>query len=138
MTGGITWDNGSTSGVNLFGGQGGDTYNVFATGSATTINGGVGANFFNVSALDSLGTDIVGLLTLFGGGNANTFLDLNDQTDPNSETFNFAISQAGTGSLTLGSTPSFDLAFNNMGGGVNLFTNDFSTVNGNDGSVNVF
>jgi hypothetical protein len=137
MTGGITWDNGATSGVNLFGGQGGDFYNVFATGSATTINGGFGANTFNVGG-GILGGSIVGPLTLHGGGNANTTLNLDDSLDPNSETFNFGFTGPGTGHMTLGSTASFDLAFDNMFNGVNLLTNGFSTVNAPPGNVNVF
>jgi hypothetical protein len=90
MKGGITWDNADTRGVNLFGGQGGDTYDVFATGSATTINGGFGANTFNVGG-GILGTQILGPLTLQGGGNANTTLNVDDSIDPNSFTVSAAL-----------------------------------------------
>jgi hypothetical protein len=131
MNGNITWDNADTHGVNLFGGFS-DTYNLFNTGSATTIFGGFGSNTFNLlpfGELGSLGANLVGPLTLHGGGNAGTVLNMSDAKDPNSETFNFAISTPGTGSLTLGSTPSFSLAFDNMSSGVFLTTNGFSVVN---------
>jgi hypothetical protein len=141
MSGTISWDNTVTSRVNLFGGSGGDTYNIFATASTTTILGGFGANTFNVLPIDtqqgSLGANIQRPLTLDGGGNANTTLDLNDFPDPNSPTFNFAISLPGTGSLTLGGTPSFSLAFDSMGGGVFLTTNGSSVVNDPSGTVNI-
>jgi hypothetical protein len=139
MLGTITWNNAVAIGVELLGGSGGDTYNIFATGSGLIIDGGFGANTFNVdpSSAGILGANIVGPLTLDGGGNAGTTLNLDDLGDPNSETFNFAISTFGTGSLTLGSTPLFSLAFDNMNNGVNLATNGFSTVNDPSGTVNV-
>jgi hypothetical protein len=137
MSGTITWDNADTSGVNFFGGQGGEQYNIFATGSATSIFGGFGANTFNVNAGGNLGANILGTLTLSGGGNANTGMILLDTNDSNSETFNFNISPPGTGSLTLGSTPAFDLIFSNMNS-VALFTNGHSTVNDPSGTVQVF
>jgi hypothetical protein len=137
MSGSITWNNTATSGVNLFGGSGGDTYNIFATGGATSIFGGFGANTFNVnpSSTGVLGTNIVGTLTLDGGGNAGTGMNLNDLGDPNSETFNFAISTPGNGSLGLGSTPTFNMVFDAMNF-VDLITNGFSTVNDPSGTVN--
>jgi hypothetical protein len=138
-TGFITWDNAETNSVTLLGGSGGNTFNIFETGVATTIDGGSGANAFNVhpsGTTGGLGANIVGPLTLHGGGNAGTGLNLNDKDDPNSETFNFAISPAGTGVLGLGSTPSFDLIFDGMTAFVDLATNGVSTVNDPSGTVN--
>jgi hypothetical protein len=127
MSGIITWDNADTRSVNFFGGQGGEQYNINATGSATSIFGGFGANTFNVNAGGNLGANILGVLTLSGGGNANTGMILDDTFDPNSQTFNFAFSGLGTGSLTLVSSPSFDLVFSDMNL-VALATNGISTV----------
>jgi hypothetical protein len=127
----ITWDNATTNSVTLFGGDGGNTFNVFETGTAITIDGGFGANTFNVNPFatgQSLGANILGPLTLEGGGNANTGLNLNEQNNPNFETFNFVFSQLGTGDLKLGSSPGFNLAFSAMNF-VDLFTNGFSAVN---------
>jgi hypothetical protein len=127
----ITWDNATTKSVSLFGGDGGNIFNVFETGAAITIDGGFGANTFNVDPFgtgQSLGANIRGPLTLEGGGNANTGLNLNEQNNPNFETFNFVFSQLGTGNLKLGSTPGFNLAFSAMNF-VDLSTNGFSPVN---------
>jgi hypothetical protein len=137
MTGEINWGSVGTNGVTLTGGSGGNVFNISGTSVATTISGGSGANAFNVVAPDSLGADIVGTLSLDGGGNPNTGLTLNDQHDPNSETFNFDIPQAGTGTLTLGSNPSFNLVFAGMTNFVDLATNGFSTVTDPSGTVNV-
>jgi hypothetical protein len=137
----ITWDNATTTGVTLIGGSLGNTFNIFETGTAPiTIDGGSGANTFNVNPFgtqQSLGANILGALTLHGGGNSGTVLNLLERNDPSSETFNFAISQLGTGSLTLGSNPLFNLAFDGMDGGVNLATNGFSTVIDPSFTVNV-
>jgi hypothetical protein len=138
MTGTITWDNADTNQVTLFGSGGQDTYNIFATGTATDIVGGPFGNTFNVlpaGTQGSLAANIVGTLTLEGTGPGST-LNLNDQLDPNSEAFNFNISFPGNGSLALGSNPSFNLVFDNMSNGVFLATNGFSTVN--DPSQSVF
>jgi hypothetical protein len=137
MTGVITWDNADTLSVTLNGGSGGNTFDIEDTGTNTTINGGIDHNFFNVvpiRPLEGLGTAIVGTLTL--NGNPNSVLNLNDQNDPNSETLNFSIPSFGSGTLTLGTTPTFDLVFNNMGS-VNLFTNATSSVKAPPGTVNV-
>jgi hypothetical protein len=139
MTGRITWDNADTNGVTLFGSSGQDTYNIFAIRSATDIVGGFGANTFNVlppGTSGSLSANILGPLTLEGSG-VGSVLNLNDQNNPNPETFNFAISTPGTGNLTLASNPSFDLNFDNMGNGVFLATNGvfLSVVNDPSGSV---
>jgi hypothetical protein len=134
MSGTITWDNADTNKVTLFGSSGQDTYNIFAIGSATDIVGGPFGNTFNVGGTGSLGASILGTLTLEGTG-VGSVLNLNDQADPNAEFFNFAISTPGTGSLSLGSNPSFNLVFDNMSNGVFLATNGFSTVNDPSGSV---
>jgi hypothetical protein len=137
----ITWDNATTSSVTLIGGSLGNVFNVFSTGATPiTIDGGSGANAFNVLAPGTTGSlvgNILGSLTLHGGGNAGTQLNLNDQPDPGSETFIFTIPQAGTGTLNLGSNPLFNLSFDGMNGGVNLATNGFSTVDAPPGTVNI-
>jgi hypothetical protein len=138
MTGNISWDCANTAGVTLIGGSLGNTFNLRGTGCATTIDGGSGANTFDVfAATNSLATDFVGQLTLHGGANPATSLTLDDSLDPNAETFNFAITQAGTGTLTLGSNPLFNLAFDGMSAFVDVLTNGFSTVNDPSGTVQV-
>jgi hypothetical protein len=130
MTGSITWDSGTNS-VTLLGGSAGNTFNIFGTSVATTIFGGLGPNTFNVGQ-GHLAADIVGTLTLHGGdgiiGNPNTRLNLNDQSDLNIETFNFDIRPVGLSHLTLGTTPTFNLFFDNMNF-VTLTTTRLSTVN---------
>jgi hypothetical protein len=128
----ITWDNADTRLATVLGGSGGiaggNVWNIASTGSATTIVGGAGHNTFNVpplGTLGSLGAAIVGKLTL--DGNSGSMLNLNDQGDGASETFHFSIPSPGTGTLTLDSTPAFDLVFNNMGT-VTIAPNLFSTV----------
>jgi hypothetical protein len=136
QNGSITFDNADTANLDFIGGTGGNLFNIEKTGVTTTVNGGSGANTFEVGS-NNLGSDIVGQLTLNGGGNARTAMSLLDINNPNSETYNFNISQAGTGSLALASTPSFSLKFNNMNNFVDLSTNGFSTVNDPSGTVNV-
>jgi hypothetical protein len=135
LAGFIQWDNADASGVTLVGGSLGNTFNIKGTGVPTTIDGGSGANIFNVGVGD-LSAEILNSLTIHGGSNAGTQMILSDTSDPNSETFNFAISQPGTGSLTLGSSLAFDLAFDGMNL-VDLFSNGFSTVNDPSGTVDV-
>jgi hypothetical protein len=142
MPGLITWDNADTRLATVRGGSGGsaggNVWNIAGTGSETTIDAGAGHDTINVPPIGtpgSLGADIVGILTL--NGNVGTTLNLNDLGDGNSETFNFSIPSPGSGTLNLGTTPGFDLVFNNMGT-VNLFTNLFSTVNDPSFTVNVF
>jgi hypothetical protein len=127
LGGSISFENFNTINVSLFGGFGGNTFDIFATGTNTDIFGGDGANTFNLLPRNSLGLDFVSRLALHGGINPST-LNLNDQNDLNAETFNFEISQAGTGFLGLGSSAAFDLSFFDMRGGVNLFTNAISRV----------
>jgi hypothetical protein len=137
MTGLITWDNADTRLVTVFGGSGDNVFDVTSTGAATTINGGPGHDTFNVPPFGtqgSLGANIVGRLTL--NGNSVSTLNLNDLGDGASETFHFSIPAFGPATLTLDSTPAFDLVFNNMGT-VNLFTNLFSTVDDPSFTVHV-
>jgi hypothetical protein len=141
MPGLITWDNVDTRLATVLGGSGGlaggNVWNIAGTGSNTTIDAGAGHNTINVVPFGTpgnLGADIVGRLTL--NGNSGTTLNLNDLDDGNSETFHFTIPTPGSGTLTLDSTPAFDLVFNNMGT-VNLFTNLFSTVDDPSFTVNV-
>jgi hypothetical protein len=136
----ITWDNATTTSVTLFGGSGGNTFNVFATDVPITIFGGAGENRFNIDPLGqelSLGAFILGPLIFHGGGNANTGMFLFEQHDPSHETFHFDIPQFGTGTLTLGSNPLFNLAFDGMNSFVDLRTNGFSTVDAPPGTVDV-
>jgi hypothetical protein len=74
------------------------------------------------------GASILGPLNLGGGGGANDTLNLNDQHDPNSEVFNFAIDQFNFGDLTLANNSTFDMSFNGFNT-VNLAANGHSTVN---------
>jgi hypothetical protein len=125
--GSITFDNRDTRHVQLLGGDGGNQFDIFSTVVSTQIDGGAGANTFNVLPTGSLGASIRGPLNLGGGGGANDTLNLNDQNDPNSEVFTFAIDQFGFGDLTLGSNSAFDMSFNGFNT-VNLATNGHSTV----------
>jgi hypothetical protein len=140
MSGTIRWDSAGTNSVTLFGGSGGNTFNIFGTNVATEIFGGLGPNTFNVGN-GHLAADIVGTLTLHGGdgvtGDPNTGLNLFDQSDPNSETFHFDIRPVGLSHLTLGTTPTFNLFFDNMSF-VDLVTTRLSTVNDPSGTVQVF
>jgi hypothetical protein len=137
MLGTIRWDSAGTKSVTLFGSGNGNTFNIFGTSVATTVFGGLGSNTFNVGQ-GHLATDIVGTLTLHGGdgvtGDPGTGMNLFDQNNPNSETYNFDIRPVGSSHLTLGTTPTFDLVFDNMNS-VDLFTNFFSTVNDPSNSV---
>jgi hypothetical protein len=129
--GSITFDNADTSQVQLLGGDGGNQFDIFSTVVPTQIDGGAGANTFNVlpqGTSASLGASILGPLNLGGGGGANNTLNVSDQFDPNSEVFNFAIDQFNFGDLTLASNSTFDMSFNGFNS-VNLFTNGHSTVN---------
>jgi hypothetical protein len=136
LGGSISFENFNIVNVSLRGGFGGNTYDIFATGANTDIFGGDGANTFNVIPGGSLSAAIGSRLALHGGINPST-LNLSDQNDVLVETFNFEIARPGTGFLGLGSTPGFDLSFFDMRGGVNLFTNGFSTVNDSSNTVHV-
>jgi acrosin len=142
--GSITFDNRDTRNVQLLGGDGSNQFDIISTVVATQVGGGAGVNTFNVlppGASGSLGASILGPLTLAGGGNPGSTLNLVDQRDPGSETFNFNVVGPGIGDLTLGSSPAFDLSFNGFDAGVNLFTNGASTVNDlgdTFGTVHVF
>jgi hypothetical protein len=137
----INWDNATTSGVTILAGNFGNLFNIRQTRVPITINGGTGANTFNVGQValvnGALGQSILAPLTLHGGGNAATTMDLIDVFDFNPEVFNFDIPQAGTGTLTLGSNPSFLLAFDGMNFLVELEPNGITgfTVNDPSGTV---
>jgi hypothetical protein len=123
LTANIIWDCADTGGVTLFGGSLGNTFHIFGTGAPTTVFGGGGVNTFDVTAVtNSLGTDFVGQLTLHGGDNAGTTLTMDDGLNSNLETYTFAVSQAGTGTMTVASNPSFNLAFDGMNGFVDILT----------------
>jgi hypothetical protein len=126
-SGSITFDNRDTSHVQLLGGDGGNQFDVFSTVVPTQIDGGAGANTFNLLPTGSLAASILGPLNLGGGGGANDTLNLNDQHDPNSELFNFAIDQFNFGDLTLASNSTFNMSFNGFNT-VNLATNGHSSV----------
>jgi hypothetical protein len=136
----VNWDVQQVTGVTLFGGSGGDTYNFFTILNPTTVFGGAGANTFNVGTGQGLGGDIQAILSLSGGGNAHTVLNIDDRLNLNSEMYNFSISKPGSDILQLLSTPGFDLNFGSMLGGVNLTINqqnDSAFLNDPSGTVNL-
>ena len=144
MTGAITWDNADTNAVVLFGGSGGNRFNIAQTGVGPTveINGGSGVNFFDLIPPGTpgfLGSNLQGRLEIFAGGNTNSAIFLNDQNDPKAERFNFFGSPFDA-SLTLGNGPGFSLlfvGFDPTNGGASLETNQISTVNDPNGVIHV-
>jgi hypothetical protein len=124
--GSITFDNADTSHVQLLGSDGGNQFDIFSTAVSTQIDGGAGANTFNLLPRSSLGASFLVPLNL-GGGGANDTLNLQDQNDPNSESFHFAIDQFNFGDLTLASNSLFNMTFSGFNT-VNLTTNGHSSV----------
>src|SRR5262249_27577084 len=64
----ITWDYIDTAGVTIFGGSGGNVFNIESTRRPTTIFGGTGVNCFHVSPTALSLADIWGPLMLNGSG----------------------------------------------------------------------
>jgi len=112
----------------LNGSSGSDTYNIETTFTATTINGGGGGNMFRISPVAEKLSNIVGPLTVNGGGNDT--LEFFDANNPNSETYNF---DSVPSNLTLTTVP-VSVNFSGMGA-VYLVTNGMSTVNDPSGTV---
>src|SRR5262249_35111524 len=108
--GAITWDYFDTLGVTIFGGWGGNVFNIESTGVPTTIFGGIGVNCFHVSPTALSLADILwGPLTLNGSG-ADT-LAFFDQKNDSPETYTF---DSVPSTLTLWTMPSLSCNFTGM------------------------
>ena len=92
--------------VNLHGGSGNDTYNIAGTPTGTTlaVQGGAGNDTFNVSPTAKNLGNILGNLSINGGG-GNNVLVLNDQTNSANSSYALTpttVSRAGMATVTYG------------------------------------
>jgi hypothetical protein len=118
----------------IFNGSGGsDTYAIETTFTDTTIYGGAGGNTFQISPGAQKLENVVGALTLHGGGNDT--LDFYDTNNTNNEMYTFDPNPPS--SLTLASDPNFSVNWTGIGV-VNLYTNGHSSWDDPSGTVNVF
>jgi hypothetical protein len=119
------------AGLNLNGSSGADQFNIESTasGTATTITAGGGSNRFDLTRTAQYLAAIAGPLNVLGGG--ADMLVFWDQTNPNSETYNF---DGIPSMLSLATMPSFATNWSGMAA-VYLETNHMSTVNDPSGTV---
>jgi hypothetical protein len=117
----------------VFNGSGGsDIYAIETTFTDTTIYAGAGSvNIFQISPVAKKLENIVGALTIYGGGNDT--LDFYDTNNTNNEVCTFTPDDVPS-NLTLASDSNFSVNWTGMES-VHLFTNGHSTVHDLSGLV---
>jgi hypothetical protein len=87
----INFEYEDTASVTIDGSNAGSTYNIQATGVATTVNGGSGNDTFNLGSGNSLG-GLQGPLTIRGGGGTNIF-NANDSNSATGQSYTLSYNQ---------------------------------------------
>jgi hypothetical protein len=103
----------NTTTLNLSGGSGNAIYNIERNGSGvTTVTAGAGNNAFNLSPTAQLLDNLQGTLNLNGGAGTNT-LNVNDQNDPNADTYalsSSSLTRTGSGVVNYSGLAALNLA----------------------------